>query len=92
MSKFEDYMLEKNDRIDNAAQNLLNEMASAGIDWDEQVPWNMSVIGDIEDAVEEVLERHGIHHCHPYYEGDEEIECPDGKDCKRKDCPFRKEA
>lgn len=90
MSKFEDFMLKKNARIDNAAHILLNEIVSVELDGEEKISWNMSIIGELEDDVEKILEKHGLHYCHPFYEGEEEIECPDGKDCPRTDCPLRK--
>ncbi len=84
---FEEFCAEKNDRIYNAAFDLLNALAGVGMD-DRPLEWDMEQIGEVVDAAKDVLM--GVHEvCHPFYEGDGEIPCYKGTDCANFDCPLR---
>ncbi len=91
---YEQFLENKNDRIDNAAYELLCSIASKKDSTLKEdghpVDWNMELIGDVVDFAEDLLARKGIPVCRPFYEGDEEVKCYLGTDCKRTDCPFRK--
>ncbi len=84
---FESFLADKNDRIDQAAFDLLNALAGVGMD-DEPLEWDMERIGEVIDAAKDALT--GVHEvCHPFYEGDGEIPCYKGTDCANSDCPLR---
>lgn len=77
---FEDFLTSRNDRIDNAAFELLNALSPVPQEW------NMEIIGDIVDAVELTLIYHGVPVCHPWREdGTECYKCSDS-------CEWCKEA
>lgn len=91
---FEDYLVEKNDNIDNTAFALLCLLASKDADYDIDSPpieWDMEIIGQLEDYAEKLLKEKYIESCRPFLEGEDETPCYLGNDCKRKDCMFRKE-
>ena len=67
MEEAEDLLCEAGDIIDNAAFDLLNALSPERIDWD------MSVIAEITDAVEGIMERRGLKTCRPWLDADEVI-------------------
>lgn len=76
MKKAEDLLCEAGDIIDNAAFALLNALSPEHIDWD------MSVIAEITDAVEGIMERRGLKTCRPWFDADGAI-CYESEDrCK----------
>jgi hypothetical protein len=85
---FESYLCDRNDDIDNAAHALLNAIAKNGEDSDKSIEWDMSKIGPLVDAAENILEKNGVKTCHPFYEEDD-IPCINGEDCKNPFCIFR---
>ena len=92
--KFENFICNKNDDIDNAAFNLLCTIVTTSEYYNGDCPeieWNMETIGQLVDYAENLLIKSGYNTCHPFYEGDEETPCYLGEDCERTDCPFRKE-
>ena len=64
---FDNFLVARNDRIDNAAFELLNALSP------EPQEWNMEIIGKIVDAVEMALVLCDIPVCHPWRE--ENTEC-----------------
>jgi len=89
--QFEDFMVSRNDDLDNAAYQLLRLMLALPeeeVD-DDPFPWDMHHIGEAEDCLEELLKEAGHLICHPYYEGDNSTPCYRGEDCQRESCPFR---
>lgn len=83
--RFDDFSIEKNDDIDNAAYELLQSLAVNEIDWD------MEMIGDVVEFVKEYLEEKHIPVCHPYYDvtTDKDIPCYRSGDCHVEECPMR---
>lgn len=84
-NRFDDFSIEKNDDIDNAAYELLQSLAVNEIDWD------MEMIGDVVEFVKEYLEEKHIPVCHPYYDvtTDKDIPCYRSGDCHVEECPMR---
>lgn len=89
--RFEDFLAERNDELDNAAYGLAQQMLSANgvLPSEDEFPWNMEIIGAILDAAEDVLNEKGYHPCWPYHEN-EDTPCYVLEDCKHKDCPLKK--
>jgi len=54
--------LSRNDDIDNTVYQMLLTLLEKS---EEEFPWNMGVIGDVTDAIEDVLEKKGYHVRHP---------------------------
>lgn len=88
MMDFESYLVNINDEIDNSAFDLIN--AFVRMDRDTDVEWDMEIIGEIEEAVEDILMSRCFGVCHPFYCGDE-IPCHQSDDCGNTKCPFRNE-
>ena len=80
---FEDFATARNDEIDNAAHALLCALSTPDLAWD------MEKIGALADYAEGLLTERGVDVCHPFYEGDDEIPCISGTDCKNPFCAFR---
>jgi len=55
-------MTERNDTIDNAVYDCILALAEKD---EDELPWDMEIIGDVTDAIQAVLERHGFHMRHP---------------------------
>lgn len=90
---FEDFLCERNDVLDNAAYQLLCMAANPDYQPDSpnglgNLEWNMALIGELLDCAEEILMKHGIATCRPFYEGEDEIICCNGEDCKNANCPL----
>ena len=77
---FENFLTSRNNRIDNAAFELLNALSPVPQEW------NMEIIGDIVDTVEFTLIYHCVPICHPW--------CEDGTECYKcsDSCEWCKEA
>lgn len=90
MKNFEDVLIEKNDEIDNAAYNLAVALVRANNPGEAEaiLPWDMSIIGEIVDAAEEILQKKGYKTCHPYYCDEGEISCPESGTCSNPNCPL----
>lgn len=82
---FEDHLCERNDFVDNKIYQLVLDLTGKR---ESELGWDMSVIGDVTDAISAVLETHGMHFCHPYHEGDSETPCYKGCDCPI-NCKFK---
>lgn len=85
----EDFFIAKNDRLDNIAYDLACNLASPNLE-SVKLEWDMSVICDILDAAEEILKRHSIQCCYPYY-AENEVPCPLSGECTHPDCILKKE-
>jgi hypothetical protein len=89
--EFEAFLCAKNDELGNAAQDLICAVAG------EEVEWDMSIIGNVLDAVKGELDHRCISHCDPYNLGTKDagdVPCYRTGDCKKKmygDCPFLKQ-
>ena len=60
MQNFEDYLCERNDTIDNAAYQLIGVLTAedpgASLEDDPATPnWDMAIIGEVVDAVKEII-------------------------------------
>jgi hypothetical protein len=82
-SSFEDFLTERNDEIDRTAFALLCALSGSKLAWD------MEKIGTLVDSAEALLAERGVDTCRPFYEGDEEVPCISGTDCKNPSCAFR---
>lgn len=87
--KFEQYLCERGDKLDNAAHEFLSILARKEIDWD------ISIIREVIDYAASILQSNNIRACDPYYttvagdNGEEiPIECCNLGDCCR-NCPLR---
>lgn len=93
-NKFENFLIAKNDLIDNAAFELITALISTSNDEEnEEVEWNMEHIGEVVDMVKSYLEEQGFQVCHPYYEADmntDEKPCCECDSCFNKNCQMRK--
>lgn len=90
-TRFEDFLVGRNDELDSAAYQLMRLMLALPEEEaeDDPFPWDMQHIGELEDFIDTYLAEHGHLVCHPYYEGDEGVPCYRGEDCERKTCPFK---
>lgn len=67
MEEAEDLLCEAGDIIDNAAFDLLNTMSPERIDRD------MSVVAEVADAAERIMELRGLKTCRPWLDADEVV-------------------
>jgi len=82
-SKFEDFLLQRNEKIDSLAYDLLCELAG------KKIEWNMGQVAEVWEAAHRVLEEAGIPYCHPYWwsnDVSEEIPCITDPTCKCEKC------
>ena len=91
MQNFEDYLCERNDTIDNAAYQLIGVLTAedpgASLEDDPATPnWDMAIIGEVVDAVKEIIIEKGGYTCHPFY--CDSIPCYQTGDCKNQYCAF----
>lgn len=86
---FEDFLVERNDELDNAAHELALLMLSANSTPLEgsEFPWNMEIIGAILESIKSILEERGYLTCWPYHEN--ETPCMDTDSCKYEHCPLK---
>lgn len=69
MKDAERFLIERNDDIDNAVFAAICSLVHE----DEEIEWNMEIIGEIEDKIESMLIKRGIITCHPWYDEDGNI-------------------
>lgn len=86
MKDFEKYLTRKGDEIDNAAFALINAMYDKGKG--EEIEWDMEIIGEIVDVVEDTLKSHCFGICRPFTADDKP--CYKTDDCGVANCPFKK--
>lgn len=88
--EFEDYLISRGDLIDNSAYQLAVAFCKTDVNLaDEYVlPWNMEIIGAINDAVQGILKDDGLLGCWPYNE--DETPCYLADSCSKKGCPFKR--
>lgn len=88
--RFQTFLDERNDELDNAAFCLLallcqqyghGDILEAG-----EFPWDMALIGPLLDAAEKILSGKSFGYCHPFYE--DEVPCYQTKSCPYRDCVF----
>lgn len=88
---FEDFLMERGDKIDNAAFDLLFMLSGKTLDWD------ISIIRELVEYAEQILKEKDIPFCDPYYETPSEQQTStDGEPCTTngcencKDCMFKR--
>lgn len=92
-TNFDNFLTDRNDIIDNAVYQLILTLTDKT---EDELEWDMSIIGDVTLAIESVLARHDITICHPYHEEDENddnserIPCIDTDTCEHSDCPYKR--
>lgn len=87
--EFEDYLEKRNDIIDNLSYQLAVTFCKidTGLADEDVLPWDMAVIGAINEAVEGILHAHGSSTCWPY--NDNDIPCFLTDSCTTKGCPLK---
>ena len=93
MQNFENYLCERNDTIDNAAYQLIGVLTAedpgASLEDDPATPnWDMAIIGEVVDAVKEIIIEKVGYTCHPFY--CDEVPCYLTDECDIKHCPLRR--
>lgn len=86
-TKFEEFLLQRNDKIDHLAYDLLCELAGKKLDW------NMYQIAEVWQAAEAVLKEASIPYCHPYWLSNDvtdEIPCIIDPSCNNPNCKGKK--
>lgn len=67
----EDFLIMKNDVIDNSAYelccSLINKYASYDPNTEGIFPWDMQHIAEVTSMVEQYLNEKGFEVCHPFY-------------------------
>jgi len=63
------FLTESVDRIDNAVWAAVREMAHNA----DHMDWDMAIIGEVCDFIEETLKAHNISTCYPFQTDDETI-------------------
>lgn len=83
---FDNFLVERNDDLDNSAYNLALKMLDLDNQPDHETafPWNMEIIGAMLESAQEILGEHGYAVCWPYYE--EEVPCCQTASCAKTDC------
>ena len=93
-NKFENFLIAKNDLIDNAAFELIKALVSTSENEEnEEIEWDMEHIGEVVDMVKSYLKERGFQVCHPYYEADgdtDEKPCCECDSCSNENCQMRK--
>lgn len=89
-AEFERYLEERGDEIDNRAYQLAVTLCKTNADLDDEavLPWNMEIIGAINEAVEGILQGHGISTCWPYSQ--DETPCYLTGSCSTPNCPLKR--
>ena len=64
-----EFLTESVDRIDNAVWEAVKEVALNS----DEMEWDMSIIGEVADFIEETLKQHNISTCYPYQANGEVI-------------------
>lgn len=93
MQNFEDYLCERNDLIDNAAYMLIGVLTAENpdgpLEFDPAAPeWDMAIIGEVVDAVKEIIVEKVGYTCHPFYCDD--VPCYLTDECDNKHCTMRR--
>ena len=85
-TRFEDFLTERNDAIDNASYALAVTLLrlNPSLADEEILPWDMEIIGSINESVQRILEEHGHPVCWPYHE--DAIPCYQTTACEKTDC------
>lgn len=85
-SCFDDFLVERNDVLDNAAYALALEMLDLNNrpEREDAFPWNMEIIGAVLESTQRILKEHGYSVCWPYHEDD--VPCHQTASCERVDC------
>lgn len=83
---FDDYLLQRNDELDNAAYGLALKMLGLDNQKDSEsaFPWDMEIIGAILESVQKILADYGYDVCWPYHEND--VPCYQTVNCKKTAC------
>lgn len=93
MSDFEGFLIERNDKLEQTAHELLWHMTHPNAEPSEANGdyklYDMAQIGPLLDAAEEVLENAGINTCRPYYV-ENEVPCYLSGTCSFTPCPMCK--
>ncbi len=91
--KFEDYMLQKNDEIDNAAYALAAALIRTSPEQtnEEVLEWDIDLISSITSAAIGELKKFGKDNCYPFTD-DKQIPCFRSDHCKNKNCPHENAA
>ena len=97
--EFENFLIAKNDRIDNAAYDLICAIVTPSEyeedDEEEEVEWDMEHIGEVVDMVKSYLEEAGFKTCHPYCEENDQfgqscrVPCLKSYSCENEKCKFK---
>lgn len=87
--KFSNFLLLKNDEIDNEAFGLINALTMKKIG--ETVEWDVEIIGEVVDVVKDVLSKKCFGVCHPFYTNGK-TPCYESDDCGLENCRFKKES
>ena len=88
MNEFEELLCSRNDIVDNAVYGMILDLTGKT---EEELPWNMEIIGTVADAVEGALTDLGIPICRPFYVGEAETPCyliHGSGDCSCEQCPL----
>lgn len=92
MSEFEDFLIARNDELEQTAYALLWHMTHPGAEISEMgatwTDFDMAQIGPLLANAEDVLSQSGFPACHPYC-GEDETPCFLTGDCKFSPCPMR---
>ena len=88
--EFEDYLISRGDLVDNLAYQLAVAFCKTDLSLnDEEVlPWNMEIIGAINEAVQGILKDCNFVGCWPYNE--DETPCYLTDSCDKEGCPFKR--
>lgn len=83
---FDDFLVERNDELDNAAYELALKMLGLEnlSDNETKFPWNMEIICAMLERTQSILEEHGYAVCWPYHE--EDVPCYQTATCKKAGC------
>lgn len=92
MSEFEDFLIARNDELEQTAYGLLWRMthpkaaaSEMGVRWTD---FDMAQIGPLLEDVEDILGQIGTPSCHPYYD-EAQTPCFMAGNCKFSPCPMR---
>ena len=73
-----DLLCSAGDEIDNAVFKAILSLSPSK----NRIEWDMSIIGAATDAIESVMEQHGLKVCRPWEDEDETICYRTGDRCK----------
>ena len=65
----DDFLCKQNDVIDNTVFQAINAISHK----DNKLTWDMNIIGEVTDAIKQILLRHHIAICHPWHDEDNNI-------------------